>query len=418
MQSYSMKFPPPVAAAARRFLLIFILLAAGSFGRGTDAALAQTGALDQPDVILSPVLDTVFRVGAGAVAENQLVRVASVAFDASANLHVLDIGSYRLSVWSVRGELVRIVGGEGEGPAEFRRPKTAFVNRDGSVAVFDLAPGAYKVFDSEGRYLRSVKAPGPMLGDQAVQTDDRWVGPHEPWMTSGSGDEKARPLFAYSITVDAVGADTFFQPWRPEPPEDGEFRYLGPKWELAGFPDGRVALVDSVGYKVRILSPEGSVVGVLERPIAPFPVTAEAKEAERERERNRLTERGVEAVMDDMAASMGIRIRGFDPARFVEESQSQFDDLAFHEEIPVIDRLGVDSQDRVWVARSDATGGSRGPTDVLMSSGEYMGTLRYEDLRMPRAFGPGGLMAFLETDELGVQTVLVVRLVSLGGEGG
>lgn len=204
---------------------------------------------------------------------------------------------------------------------------------------------------------------------------------------------------------------------RPCTLTDGEFRYLGPKWELAGFQDGRVALVDSVGYKVRILSPEGSVVGVLDRPIAPFPVTAGAKEAERERQRNRLTERGVEAAMDDMAASMGIRIRGFNPARFVEESQGQFDDLAFHEEIPVIDRLGVDSQDRVWVARSDATGGSRGPTDVLMSSGEYIGTLRHEDLRMPRAFGPGGLMAFLETDELGVQTVLVVRLVSLGGGG-
>ena len=180
---------------APRLLLIFTIASTGSFGRGTDAAFAQTGALDQPDVILSPVLDTVFRVGAGAAEEDQPVRVASVAFDASANLHVLDIGSYRLSVWNMRGELVRTVGGEGEGPAEFRRPKTAFVNRDGSVAVFDLAPGAYKVFDSEGEYLRSVKASGPMLGGQAVHTDDgRWVEPHEPWMTSGSGDEKERPL--------------------------------------------------------------------------------------------------------------------------------------------------------------------------------------------------------------------------------
>ena len=44
--------------------------------------------------------------------------------------------------------------------------------------------------------------------------------------------------------------------------------------------------------------------------------------------------------MDDIAASMGIRIRGFNPAQFVEESQGRFDDVAFHEEIPVIDKLG------------------------------------------------------------------------------
>ena len=32
---------------------------------------------------------------------------------------------------------------------------------------------------------------------------------------------------------------------------------------------------------------------------------------------------------------------------------------------------------------------------------------------MPKAFGPDGLMAYRETDELDVQTILVVRLVSL-----
>ena len=418
MESYVNPTPPPVAASTPRLLLTFTLAAVGTLAPGAGTSLAQSGAPGQPDVILSPVLDTIFRVGTGAAEEHQLARVASVAFDASANLHILDIGSHRMSVWNVRGELVRTVGSEGEGPAEFRRPKTAFVNRDGSVAVFDLAAGAYKVFDAQGRYLRSVKASGPVLGDRAVHTDDgRWVGPHDPWMTSGSRDGRPRPLFAYSISVDAVEADTLFHPWRPQPAEDGESRHLGPKWLLAGFPDGRVALVDSVGYRVRILSPEGSVVAVLERPVAPFPVTAEAKEAERERQRNRLTERAVEETMGDLAASMGIRIRGFDPAQLVEESLGQLDELAFHEEIPVIGGLGVDSEDRLWVARTDATGGSEGPTDILMPSGEYLGTLRYEDLRMPGAFGPGGLLAFLETDDLGVQTVLVVRLVSLGGAG-
>ena len=206
-------------------------------------------------------------------------------------------------------------------------------------------------------------------------------------------------------------------PWRPEPPEDGKFRHLGLKWELAGFSDGRVAIVDSVGYRVRILSREGSVEDVLERPVAPFPVTAEAKEAERERARSTWTERALEETMDDVAAHLGIRLKGINPAQLIEDSQDQFDDLAFQEEIRIIDKLGVDWEDRLWVARSDATGGSRGLTDVIAPAGQYLGTLRYEDLRMPRAFGPGGLMAYLETDELGVQTVLVVRLVSLGGPG-
>lgn len=95
--------------------MIVTLVAVGSFAPGAGTSLAQTGAPGQPDVFLSPVLDTIFRVGTGAAVEDQLVRIASVAFDASANLHVLDIGSYRLSVWNARGELVRIAGGGGEG---------------------------------------------------------------------------------------------------------------------------------------------------------------------------------------------------------------------------------------------------------------------------------------------------------------
>ena len=254
-----------------------------------------------------------------------------------------------------------------------------------------------------------------MLGGRAVRVDDgRWVGPDEPWMTSGSSDDEPDPLFTYSIAANAVESDTFFYPWRPEPPEDEKFRHLGPKWELAGFSDGRVALVDSVGYRVRILSREGSVEDVLERPVAPFPVTEEAKEAERERAGNQFAERALEETMDDVAAQLGIRFKNFNPAQVLEDSEDEFDDLAFHEEIRVINDLGVDWEDRLWVARSDAAGGNKGPTDIVTPAGRYLGTLRYEDLRPPRAFGPGDLMAYLETDELGVQTVLVVRLVSLG----
>ena len=68
---------------------------------------------------------------------------------------------------------------------------------------------------------------------------------------------------------------------------------------------------------------------------------------------------------------------------------------------------------RFWVARADSTGGAQGLADIVTPAGDYLGTLRFEDLRVPMAFGPDGLMAYLETDDLGVRTVLVVKLISL-----
>ena len=49
----------------------------------------------------------------------------------------------------------------------------------------------------------------------------------------------------------------------------------------------------------------------------------------------------------------------------------------------------------------------------MTADGRYVGTLPADGLRTPWAFGPGGLAAFVESDEYDVQTVRVVRL-SLG----
>ncbi|MXW17180.1 MAG: hypothetical protein F4123_04005 [Gemmatimonadetes bacterium] len=51
-----------------------------------------------------------------------------------------------------------------------------------------------------------------------------------------------------------------------------------------------------------------------------------------------------------------------------------------------------------------------GPIDVLTMDGRYVGTYPAGVAVMPAAFGPEGLVAFIETDELGVDAVVVKRL--------
>lgn len=48
--------------------------------------------------------------------------------------------------------------------------------------------------------------------------------------------------------------------------------------------------------------------------------------------------------------------------------------------------------------------------DVLSAEGDYIGTFSLEETRMPAAFGPGGIAAFVETDEFDVPTIIVKRL--------
>ena len=58
---------------------------------------------------------------------------------------------------------------------------------------------------------------------------------------------------------------------------------------------------------------------------------------------------------------------------------------------------------------------SDGSIDVIAADGRYLGSFRAGATEMPAALGPGGLVAFIETDELDVETVVVKRLVVRGG---
>ena len=160
--------------------------------------------------------------------------------------------------------------------------------------------------------------------------------------------------------------------------------------------DGRLALVDSIGYRVKIIGLDGSVAGIIERPIAPLAVDDAIRDAERERYRESM----VRANATRTNAPIQIEMEGVEG-------------LTFADEVPVLYGLKVDWEDRIWVQRRGPTGDDDGPTDIVKPGGDYVGTLPPEGLRTPDAFGPGGLLAYIEYDEMDVPTVRVVRLVAL-----
>ena len=83
----------------------------------------------------------------------------------------------------------------------------------------------------------------------------------------------------------------------------------------------------------------------------------------------------------------------------------------FYPEIPVIQALSATWEGRIWVMRrGDDDLLEDGPIDVLTADGEYVGTYRTGATKMPDAFGPNGLAAYIEFDEFEVASVVVRRL--------
>ncbi|WP_420615784.1 hypothetical protein [Candidatus Palauibacter sp.] len=345
--------------------------------------------------------------------------VRSVHFDAQSNLHIFDSQLDHILVVGSDGSLVRTVGGRGEGPGEFGNVTTAIVARDGSYTAMGFTQ--IDLLDPGGDFVRRVTmdmaTTGIARADMALP-DGRLVALD----ILGLGDlddrhyeEQGRPVHLFPL--DGTEPELLYTAWElPEENDDeselsGDFesgmrmrvaagRAFEPRLDIDLLTDGRVALIDSIGYRVKLIDLDGSVVGTIERPIAPLPVDDAIREAERERYR--------EATSRQSARTTNLPI---------QIDQAGVEERTFADEVPVLWGLKVDWEDRIWVARRGPTGQEDGPTDLVTPDGNYIGTLPPEGLRTPDAFGPGGLLAYIESDEMDVQTVRVVRLIALEPQG-
>ena len=406
------------------------LLACGSEPEGGQARAGADRPLDWEPVEL-------FSVG-GFVAPDWATfgEIGSVGFDGEGNLYVFDDQVAEITVVSPEGELVRKFGRRGDGPGEIGRPLAMTVFPDGRVAISDLGKRGLVLFDSRGEWLGNVvldMATEGLPGPDMMAHPEGWVVSGQPLriFTGEGGDglvgpeeRDTRPVFVYptregSAAFELVGA------WDPpEPPQDDgptmeagsdgnrvSFRMaplqaFEPGLHLAVLADGRTAVVDSTAYRIRVVDLSGALADEWGRPLSPIPVTDRIRGLERDR---RLAELGGDGPGRIRIVGGGGGI-SFDQAQVQQAMRDRIEGMTFYPEIPVVVGLAADRDGRLWVERSGALPGDEGPVDLLDDDGTYLGSLPPGMLGIPDAFGPGGRVAVLETDDLDVVTIRVLQL--------
>lgn len=391
------------------------------------AALTAQRTIELPgeDRWLDADFEEVFRVGSLMGEEwEQFGDVRSVAFDAAGRLHIFDrqgSAAGRIVVVDTEGALVHSVGRKGEGPGEFQGADEMAVFPDGRVVVAELGRRAFHIFDPSGDPVKTVKMggdPGSAIlepiaaqpgADALITVSTGGLGAFTAQWTHESGrpaPATSRPVERVLLTGTQAVKDTVAVGWLPpvdsvslgRMPNGYEFkrprlRTFAPRLYWGVMPDGRVAFSDSTTYAVKIAEAGVGIVRILTRAIPPEPVTDRVIRTER---RRRLSELEEEA----------------EPGEDLREERERIDNLKFFTEIPVIRGLAVTWDRGVWVMRRGEEPVSDGPIDLLAADGRYLGSYRPGATEIPDAFGPDGLVAFIEADELDVETVVVKRLVA------
>ena len=428
----------PVMSPFRSLVRITVALTIGG-----PAGAQQVVELPLVDQLLSADFPEVYRVGGGGSEWELLTTVTSLSFDASGNLHIADLSGEGLEVIVVdpRGELVRRFGRRGEGPGEFRQAKEAFALPDGRIVVPDNGHFAYHVFAPGGDFERMVRYPGvgPNHNRMPAETPawnprmrkaDRWMGGLVLRVTSvweakldsvtrtgsvrivdGPPQVLRLRLGEEDSTEEAISAASTAD-------EGGSFKT---QFLFGPLPGGTVAISNSPDYAVQIVGPGPEVSRVLIRRLPPRPWNDQRLDQYR-----KYAEQG---FREAAASGDGAERVGFPGG--IEKLASLIAQASFSGNIPLVEALETTWEGNIWVSRVPADGfpdldfeqvllgafgpaqgaprpRRSGPIDIVTPDGAYVGTLA--NAPMPAAFGPDGLVAYLEVNELDVQTVVVRRL--------
>ena len=401
--------------------------------------------LGAQDVPLAWDFAEVWRAGGLNAAEwAQFTRFDDVAFDGSGNLYVVDGQAHHILKVGPDGSLITTVGREGEGPGEFGLIMDVVVWPDGSFVVSEGGRAGLQLFGADGKFERVVRwrpetgqldlpfnssrtmRAGPRPGILYAKGTDagfgRLVGALAELMGNQPEEEAAdeRMIEVLDLAGDLVAGETVIEAWRPPRPDSGNAELeLGDLASMMGtmteapvfepelvwdvLPDGAIAYADSSTYTVRIVR-DGVTVNTLTRPIAPQPVTRAIE--------SRVREEMLRSA--DSASTVEISVSGIDMEAMQRQARNamreSIENWTFYPEVPVIAEIRTTPDGFVWVRRQDPVRDDDGLIDVFDPVGSYVGTFPRGGLRMPRAFGPDGLVAYWETDDLDIPSIVVYRL--------
>ena len=386
---------------------LFSILAAG-------AASAQTRVLPAADKPLQATFADVYRVGGSDVddwAEFRLIK--DVTFDAAGNLYILDSRGSQITVVDARGRLVKKLGRRGDGPGEFSAPTQFTVFGDGSVAVLDGLKDHLSVFGPDGKFIKNVKPDFPDAKPGIIHpaSKDRLFFQAGLFIMNGvvsiDGPNLGQPadkLPVGMIDLNANKSTTLDRVWLaqyPKPPTPRSMHGLSARAFSAAW-NGKLAVADTVAYRITVIG-EDKAKQVITRGITPRKATSQDREFARKQQRDRLI------APDGSSKIAGASMDGSAPGRANRQAvERALADMTFAEYVQVIVGMETDPEGRLYVARNGNDLSKPGPIDVIAKDGTYMGTIA--GAKLPNAFGPNGMVAYIEADQYDAPMVVVKRI--------
>jgi hypothetical protein len=335
----------------------------------------------------------------------ELGQPQSLAVDESGRIYVVDQKPSVVKVFGPDGALIRTIGGEGEGPGEFRIGFIAV--RNGILALHDPRLARTTVWDTAGRLLKSWHTSCCYWTEIQIDGEGRI---YIPSMVAHNPGETPRGIPFVRWTVEGTVVDTVWVPHR----ESGKVWTVSTKG-----PDGKMQSSMSTGVPFQpsltyALHPDG---GIVYGWTGEYAVVRSATGGDTTRLFGRTW---TPEPIDDARRRAELETRIREPAKSYGEANVR---AAFKLEdlpatLPAYMNLRVDQSGRVWVRRHTVADTTRAVFELFDSTGAFLGpvTLPFQMNEWGlQTWTRDGLVTLIE-DQEGRPTVVRLRLGMPDGE--
>jgi hypothetical protein len=314
-----------------------------------------------------------------------LYRPRSILVDERGDMYVSDYQDAVIKVFDAEGRFVRTIGRKGEGPGEFQAmTDTAFLP-DGRLLVLDIRSRRTSLFDRNGNFLRShpwknscfdillTDAEGYLTDENVYAGEERKVLVTK-FDFEGNQLERWGEFTAFGIQMKRVG-DTMLSITTPYTPRS---IFAGDQAR------GRLYHCLNHTYLIEVYEAPGKLVRKIDRPYTPVPFTKE----------------DAEEYYD-----------GFD-----RRGNAAFSQMAREVDLPevktITDGMGVDDLGNLWVGTNeiDESGGAaRRAFDIFDPDGRYRARIWLDFA--PGLFVRGRMYRVAADEETGFMSVKRYRVI-------
>ena len=210
--------------------------------------------------------------------------------DAEGNIYLMDAQLCEIPVFSPEGELLRTMGGLGDGPGEIRGLGDIFFLPDGNLGMGQAYPGRVVALHMDGTPAQTfhfqsggiadsnfgVLIAGKTLGKTFVLTG---------FTMSMAGALNTQTYYLSACNPAGVEQHRFFEKectinYADFTAEESAIDFVWARWDLG--PDGLLyAAPDRNEYAIQVLSPDGELLRVIEREFESYKRSSEERELAR-----------------------------------------------------------------------------------------------------------------------------------------